>query len=177
MTLRSIGLFVLATLLLVACGPSSAQIKSARTARYNASASEVFQAAVAGLKDNQPVDKADPVTSTAYSKGRWYEGDGTYVAKDANDNPVVTTGAVVVAFEVKVVPDGAHFGVEVIPHVQQYRDGYSALFEIQPGSEQMPGFIIGLTDSIYLSIHGRLKGNVVVPSGAAAPGAVAPATP
>jgi hypothetical protein len=78
---------------------------------------------------------------------------------------------------VKVVPDGAHFGVEVIPHVQQYRDGYSALFEIQPGSEQMPGFIIGLTDSIYLSIHGRLKGNVVVPSGAAAPGAVAPATP
>ena len=133
MILRTFALFALATLMLVACGPSSAQIKTARTARYNASASEVFQAAVGGLKDNQQVDKADPVTSTAFSKGRWYEATGTFVSKDANDQPIVSTGDVVVAFEVKVVPDGEHFGVEVIPHVQQYRDGYSALFDIPPG--------------------------------------------
>ena len=132
---------------------------------------------MAGLKDNEQIDQADPVTGVAFSKGRWYEGDGTFVAKDADDKPMLRGGEVVLAFEVKVVPDGAHFGVEVIPHVQQFREGYSALFEIKPDSEQMPGFIVGRADNVYLSIHGRLKGNVVVPSGAAAPGATAPAAP
>lgn len=163
MSFRSFAFTIVAALALVACGPSAAQVKAARTAQYHASASIVFQAAVGGLKDNKhEVDQADPSSGVALTKGRWFESDGNFVSKDADSKPMVRDGDVVVAFEVAVVAEGQDFRVDVIPHVQQLRSGYSALFEIKVGDPQMPGFISGLVDSIYLSIHGRLKNVAVV---------------
>lgn len=125
MTLRSIVLSLFAVFALVACPPSAAQLQTARTARYQASASEVFQAGVAALKaNNYKLKSADAVTARALAEERWYEVDGTTMSRDSEGRPQMTNaGGILFAVEVGVVADGDAFRVEVIPHVWRKRDG------------------------------------------------------
>ncbi|MEZ4398622.1 MAG: hypothetical protein R3B06_01290 [Kofleriaceae bacterium] len=165
MTLRSIVFTFVAIFAMVACGPSAAQIKTARTAQYNTTASAAFQAGVAALPANGfKIDQADPVAGRALSQARWFERDGTSAAKDANGNPRVADGAVVVAFEIGVVSEGSTVSVKVVPHVQQHRDGLSATVPLAEDDPSMPGWIHGMLDNIYLDIYNKLKASAVAPS-------------
>jgi len=150
--------FALGIVAFSGCGPSAAQVHAARTARYHAPAAQVFAAAVAALRDNRHgVGRADPVAARAMSLARWYEVDGTFVAKDAAGQPLLRGGEVVVVFEVAVTPAGDAMQIDVRPHVQQFRNGYAALFPIAPGDPTMPGWIVGQIDQIYLTAHARLQ--------------------
>ncbi|MBL8621482.1 MAG: hypothetical protein JNK64_09270 [Myxococcales bacterium] len=161
---------------LVACGPSSAQIKTARTARYRTTASAAFQAGVAALKDNDyKIQQVDPVAGRAITEVKWYEVDGTSMSRDSDGRPQMTSaGGIMFAVEIAVLPDADTFYVQVIPHVQQMKSGYSAPFEIKEGSGEMPGWVAGKLDNLYVSIYDALKKDVATP-GAAAPGATPPA--
>ncbi|MBK9035323.1 MAG: hypothetical protein IPL61_29395 [Myxococcales bacterium] len=164
MSFRSIALVVVAVLALVACGPSSAQIKTAREARYRASASEVFQAAVGALKTNDhKIKQADPVAGRALTEPRWYEVDGTTLSRDSDGRPQLSSaGGIMLSIEVGVVPDGETFRVEVIPRVLQQKDGYSAPLELKPGDPAMPGWIAGKVDNVYISTYDTLKKSAVL---------------
>lgn len=172
MSFRSIAFFLLAVFALVACGPSSAQVKTARTARYHTTASAAFQAGVAALKDNDyKIQQVDPVAGRAITDVKWYEVDGTSMSRDSEGRPQMTSaGGIMFAVEIAVMPDADTFYVQVIPHVQQMKAGYSAPFDIAEGSGEMPGWVAGKLDNLYLSVYGALKKDAGVP-GAAAPGA------
>ncbi|MBK7078865.1 MAG: hypothetical protein IPH44_42035 [Myxococcales bacterium] len=163
---------------LVACGPSSAQIKTARTARYHTTASAAFQAGVAALKDNDyKIQQVDPVAGRAITDVKWYEVDGTSMSRDSEGRPQMTSaGGIMFAVEIAVMPDADTFYVQVIPHVQQMKAGYSAPFDIKEGDGAMPGWVTGKLDNLYMSIYGALKKDVAVP-GAAGPGATPPIEP
>ena len=178
MSLRSITFFLLAVFALVACGPSSAQIKTARTARYHTTASAAFQAGVAALKDNDyKIQQVDPVAGRAITDVKWYEVDGTSMSRDSEGRPQMTSaGGIMFAVEIAVMPDADTFYVQVIPHVQQMKAGYSAPFDIKEGDGAMPGWVTGKLDNLYMSIYGALKKDVAVP-GAAGPGATPPIEP
>ena len=145
MSLRSITFFLLAVFALVACGPSSAQIKTARTARYHTTASAAFQAGVAALKDNDyKIQQVDPVAGRAITDVKWYEVDGTSMSRDSEGRPQMTSaGGIMFAVEIAVMPDADTFYVQVIPHVQQMKAGYSAPFDIKEGDGAMPGWVTG----------------------------------
>ncbi len=171
MSFRSIAFFLLAAFALVACGPSSAQIKTARTARYHTTASAAFQAGVAALKDNDyKIQQVDPVAGRAITEVKWYEVDGTSMSRDSEGRPQMTSaGGIMFAVEIAVLPDADTFYVQVTPHVQQMKAGYSAPFDIKEGSGEMPGWVAGKLDNVYLSVYAALKKDAGVP-GAAAPG-------
>ena len=175
MSFRSIAFFLVAVFALVACGPSSAQIKTARSARYNTTASAAFQAGVAALKANDyKIQQVDPVAGRAITEVKWYEVDGTSMSRDSDGRPQMTSaGGIMFAVEIAVQPDGAAFFVQVIPHVQQMKSGYSAPFDIKEGDGAMPGWVTGKIDNLYLSIYDALKKDVAAP-GAAGPGATPP---
>jgi hypothetical protein len=173
MTLRSIVLSLFAVFALVACGPSAAQLQTARTARYQASASEVFQAGVAALKaNNYKLKSADAVTARALAEERWYEVDGTTMSRDSEGRPQMTNaGGILFAVEVGVVADGDAFRVEVIPHVWRKRDGSSLPEPIKPGAVEMPGWVAGKLDNLHLSVYEALKAKAAAPTAAPTPGA------
>ena len=50
-------------------------------------------------------------------------------------------GGIMFAVEIAVLPDADTFYVQVTPHVQQMKAGYSAPFEIKEGSGEMPGWV------------------------------------
>lgn len=165
MLLRSFGLALLALFAFVACGPSSAQIKTARTARYQVTAAEAFQAGVAALDAGDfKIQVADPIASQAVTVPRWYEADGTFTAKDADGKPLLTDGAINLTVELTVVAEGEAVRVNVVPVVLQARTGYTQGVRIEPDSPNMPGWVTGKIDNVYLSIHGRLKTKVIAGS-------------
>lgn len=175
MSVRSVVFVVLAVFALIACGPSAAQIKTARTARYHADASVVFQAGVAALKANDyKVEQADPVTGRASTTGKWYEVDGTSMSRDSRGQAQMTSaGGILLSVEIAVQVDAGSFWVDVIPHVLQARSGYSAPLELKPDDPAMPGWVSGKLDNIYVSIYDGLKQYAAQP-GSPAPGATAP---
>lgn len=163
--MRSLLLSIFAAFALVACGPSAAQVKTARTAQYQTSASTVFQAAVDALEANDyKIKAADPVAARAITVERWYEPDGTSLSRDSDGRPLMSSaGAVVFAIEVGVVSEAEGvFRVDVLPHVLQQRDGYSSPLAIKPDDPAMPGWVHGKVDNVYLSIYGALKGSAKV---------------
>lgn len=164
MLLRAIVSVVLVGLALVACGPSSGQIRTARTARYHTTASAAFQAGVAALTQNgYKVANADPVLAKALTTGRWYESDGTFAMKGGDDLVIQQEGMIFLTLAIAVVPDGDAFRVEVTPHGLQHRAGYSAGFPLKPSDPSMSGWITGKVDNVYLSVHEALKKDAVAP--------------
>lgn len=164
MSLRMIVLGLVAGLAFIACGPSAQQIKTARTARYHTTASTAFQAAMSALsKNDYKIGAADPVAGRARTVDRWYEYDGTYVAKNSDDKVITKDRMVNLTIDVAVVADGDAFRVEVTPQAMQFRDGYSALQQLGPNDPAMSGWITGKVDNIYISIYDALKKDAVAP--------------
>jgi hypothetical protein len=167
-------LFILAAAgaLLAACGPSSAQIKQARDARYQGNRDEIFLAVAEAVGKEQPIDKRDPDEAALLTRGRWFEADGTYEDKAVReeDRMALTDGAIFLVFLVKVVGSEPPFQVVIEPQVDQIRSGYSAPYRMKPGDPQMPGWVHGKVDDLQLAVYNRLKGHVAVaPAPAAAP--------
>lgn len=165
--IRILAFTLLAGLVLVACGPSAAQVKTARTATYNTTASVTFQAAVSALKANDyKLAAADPVTGQAESVTRWYEEDGTFVAKNSDDEVVQKDKMIALTMHVAVVPAGGGFRVEVTPHATQLRSGYSALVPLTEHDAPMTSWIAGKVDNLYVTIYDTLKKDAAAPAAA-----------
>ncbi|MEO7397417.1 MAG: hypothetical protein ABIW84_02530, partial [Ilumatobacteraceae bacterium] len=78
------------------CGPSSAQIKTAKTAEYKAPSSQILDIAVQVAQKTYQVNDIDPQKSTFTTAGQWYsaeggrrgttnEGNGDYVMAGGGD--------------------------------------------------------------------------------------------
>ena len=163
MSLRSFAFAMFVGLAVVGCGPSAAQVKTARTARYQTTASAVFSAGVTALKqENYKVAQVDPVASRAVTEPRWYEVDGTSMSRDSDGRPQLTSaGGIMLSIEFGVVADGSQFRAEFIPHVLEQRNGLSAPLEIKPDDPAMPGWVSGKLDNLYLGTYDALKQHAV----------------
>lgn len=175
MTRRSFVVGLGAALALAACGPSAAQVKEAREARYQGTRDEVFLAvnqAVTAV--GQKVERSDPEAAALMTKPRWYEKDGTFEDKALGSDQVqAEDGSILLAFVVRVVGEAPPFQVVVEPTAEQVRSGYSALYRFQPGDPQLPGWVLGKVDDLQLAVHRQLRVKL-----AAAPGTLAaPAAP
>ena len=157
------------------CGPSSAQLKEAREARYHGTRDEVMLEVMNTL-DQQKLkpERSDAEVGALITTGRWYEVDGTYEDKalgvDRDDVVNVKDRSVFLRYHVEVRGEAPPFQVVVSPEVDQFRNGYSALYHMKPDDPEMPGWVQGKVDDLQLLLHTRLKAKF-----AGAPGTLAPA--
>jgi hypothetical protein len=147
--------------LAAACGPSPAQIRRAREARYDAPRAEMLRLAQAAVEPSYPVEKVDPDAGIILTAPRLHEPDGAYAATDDRDrkagmNARSESGSVLLGFRVVVLGDAAPFQVLVEPVAKQKRANYSALYEFLPDDPAMPGWIAGKVDNLQLDVHRRL---------------------
>jgi hypothetical protein len=151
--------FVLLMFLLVfvACGPSSAQIKTARTARYQATPHAVFEAAIDACKENGGIDQVDEDRAVVFTKSKWYQRDGSTEGETGDGKFMVTDGSVLVSLMVEVKSDGDARWVEITPLVLEHVSGSPQPREIAPDDPSMPGWVEGKVDNLYVAIHDRLK--------------------
>ncbi len=154
-------LLVISLMALGACGPSSAQIKTAKTAEYKAPSSQILDIAVQIAQRTYQVNDIDPQKSTFTTAGQWYSAEGGRrgTTNEGNGDYVHAGGGDVnLRLEVQVL--GARLGrvvVVITPHTLQLVAGSPQPRELKPDDPNLPPWVNGRVDSLAMDIYSASK--------------------
>lgn len=158
------------TLVLVAavaaCGPSSSEIKTAKTAEYSARPMEILHIAADAAAQTYKIagvaeDKLEFVT-----RPRTYEREGGLESAGAEGWTQIRPGSVSVSFIVRcVVTDDKHVVVTVTPKTFEWVQGSPQPRELAPDDPNLPPWILGRAESLQLAIYERAKPYAMAPPG------------
>jgi hypothetical protein len=147
---------LLAAATLAACGPSSAEIKQARTARYTCEFDQVFKAMIEVVKEETPpLGETDPERGVVMSDFRWHSSSG--MRKEAGATQV-EQGDVGFVLVVAAVKDDAGFGIRTFPKVFSQSPDTPRGRELSRDDANWPGWADGKADKVQLAIHQKLSG-------------------
>lgn len=156
-----LSLLVISLLAFAACGPSAAQIKTARTAEYKAPSSQILDIAVQVAQKTYRVSDIDPQKSSFITAGQWYSTDGGRrgTTNEGNGDYVNAGGGDVnLRLEVQVL--GATLGrviVVITPHTMQLIAGSPQPRELKPDDPNLPPWVNGRVESLALDIYSAAK--------------------
>ncbi len=147
-----------------ACGPSNAELRTAKTAVY-ADGSEVFAIAEQAAGDeNYKLGAVDDGHLTFETVPKWYSPEGDLQSAGAENYTQVDNHSVKVSFVVAVTSTGPNqYVVTVKPHTWQYIAGSPQLRPLEPEDPNLPPWVLGRADTLSLSIYDRAKGMAVQP--------------
>lgn len=93
---------------------------------------------------------------------QWYNPEGGRESAGAGDYVQVRDGSVQVRFIVELVPiDDQHVAVKVTPKTFEHVSGSPQPRELAPDDPNLPPWVLGRGDSLYLAIHKRLQNYAV----------------
>lgn len=154
------------------CGPSAAQVRQAREARYYGDRDEVFRMVAEHVAEDHELEAIDADTAQLLTKGRWYEAGGNLEDRetqpDGDEAVILHHGSMLLAFAVRVVGDRPSVQVVVKPVIDQWFAGATSLYRMQPDDTDVPGWVGVRADELQIAIHGRLRKRLAMPPGAAA---------
>jgi hypothetical protein len=150
----------LVMLLVVAgCGPSNAQIKTAKTAQYTASVDTIYDIALAVAQENYNVVDAERGNGRFITAPQFYSAEGGRQSAGADDMVMVGAGSVQVQLLVEVVAaDGKQVAVTVTPRTFQVVSGSPKPRELAPDDPSLPPWVLGRADALQVAIYERAKG-------------------
>jgi len=158
--MRSVLLMAVAC---VACAASDAEVKTAKTAVYQADGGQILQLAEQGAMDENykigPVDDGHLMFETV---GRFYSPTGDLQSEGADGYVTAGNHSVKVSFIVTVQQVGANqFAVAVTPRTWQLIAGSPQMRELKPDDPGLPPWVLGRADHLQLAIYDRTKGLAV----------------
>jgi hypothetical protein len=161
---------VLAIAALAACGPSAAEVKTAKTATYGASGQDLLELALQATSETYKVGDVDRGNLSFVTQARFYSPTGDLESPGQGDFVHLQPGSLQVAFIVRVLPaDDHHAVVEVVPRTFQVLTGSPQPRELTPDDPNLPGWVHGRVDSLAMAIFQHAKRYVLSPPGQAAP--------
>lgn len=175
--MRTVILVLLSLLAFAACGPSSGELKSAKTARYKGDKLALFNTTKDAVAAKYELQKSDESALGMQTTGRWYTPEGLAASERADDIRDVPDNSLNIALVVTLVPDGDAYVVQVKPLMMRYHAGTPKPEPIQEGDPSVPGWATGKVDQLALSIHDALKQYEVKQLGGVTPAGPAPAAP
>jgi len=146
-----------------ACGPSSGQIRTAKTAVYTAAPNQLLDIAVQVAQRTYKVRDVDPAKNMFITEGQWYTAEGGRIGTtDEGNGEYVNAGGgdVRVSFEVRIVPaDGSssQFMVAIDQHTFQLVAGSPQPRELATDDPNLPPWVKGRIDSLALDIYEAAK--------------------
>jgi hypothetical protein len=152
---------------LVACGPSSTQVKSAQVARYSASVETIYTIAEETAKESHQIKESDAARGAFITEPKWYTPEGG-VENAGVEAVKLADRSLQIALLVRVVPDGDAVKLEVVPLVMRYRLGQAQLEKVEPEDASLPGWVAGKAESLQLAIHERAKAHAATGGGGSA---------
>jgi hypothetical protein len=146
---------LLVAVVAAACGASSAEIKKARDASYQAEYERVWEAVVAEISSQYEIDRQDPEHGIIVT--RWKKVERTAERSDQGQS---AQGALLFAAKV-TVKGGPPWTAYVDGVAGEYRPGMAVLTTYKHGVADEPPWVQGRIDGLYVAIHERLQGNAV----------------
>jgi len=170
-------LLLVAVLALVACAPSSGELKAAKTAHYKGDKVEMFNVAKQVTETKYKLQKADEASLGMQTEGRWYTPEGLAASERGGSILDVPDNSLNIALVVTLVPDGDAYVVQVKPLMIRYHAGSPKPEPVNEGDPSIPGWATGKVDQLALDLHQSLKQYEVKQMGGVQPAgpAMAPA--
>jgi hypothetical protein len=175
--MRTVILVLLSLLAFAACGPSSGELKAAKTAHYKGDKIAMFNATKEAVSAKYNLQKSDENAMGMQTTGVWYTPEGLAASESADDIRNVPDNSLNIALVVTLVPDGDAYVANVKPLMMRYHAGTPKPEPIQEGDPSVPGWATGKVDQLALSIHEALKPYEVKQLGGVTPAGPAPAAP
>ena len=146
------------------CGPSSAEVKEARSARYTCEYGDVFKAAAETVKElAPPLGTANPEDGIIASDFRWHSSTG--MRKEAGSAMI---GEGDVGFQVELAireAEGGGFTIDALPRIFAQDTGSPRGQELTRDHADWPEWADGKVDNIMIKIRERLSRCASSPSG------------
>lgn len=164
----------LATALLVmGCGPSTAQIKNAKAAQYNAKPQHLLDLALQVTQFDYKVGAIDIEGLKFQTAPQWYSSEGGRISPftDGNGNFVNAGGGdVQVSFVVRVrLVENDRSMIEITPVTKQLvgtpNDPTPMARDLKPDDPYLPPWILGRVDALALAIYDQAKKRYLPPGG------------
>lgn len=150
-----------------ACGPSSAEVKTAKTTTYNASPEVILKAAMEGAGDEHyKVGEIDQENTRFATVPKYFTREGGERTAGAGNWIQLGDRAVSVSFIVTVSGTPPMVAVDVTPKTFQILEGSPQPRELTPDDPNLPGFVTGRVEQLALAIYQRAKPYALAPPGA-----------
>lgn len=138
-----------------ACGPSSSEIKSARTAVYTCDVAQIVQAAAEVVKEETPpLGAVDREIGSVTSAFRWHSASGMRKKAGVAD---VEQGDVGFQLEVAVASAEHGFRLRVTPRVFSQSPDSPRGREMTHEDANWPGWADAKADTVQFKIHQKLS--------------------
>jgi hypothetical protein len=154
---------VLLILALAACGPSTAELRTAKTTVYTGDAARLMALAEQAASDEHyKIAGVDDGHLTFETAGRFYSPEGDIQSEGAEGYVRVDNHSVKVSFIVAIAAtEPNHYMFTVTPRTWQYLAGSPQMRELAPEDPNLPPWVKGRADALALAIHDRARGYAV----------------
>lgn len=155
------SMLMLCALALGACGPSTAQMRSAKLAQYTAAPNQLLDVAMQVAQRKYKIGPVNIERSEFATESQWYnkeggrisaytDGKGEYVNAGGGD---VQLTLIVAVRQV----DGGRVMVDVTPKTFQLVSGSPKPRELAPDDPYLPPWILGRADTLAFEIYEEAK--------------------
>ncbi|MFT3691755.1 MAG: hypothetical protein QM831_01355 [Kofleriaceae bacterium] len=152
----------IALVVLGACAASTAELNTAKTARYKVDGAQLLQMSEQAAADkNYKIGAVDDGHLQYETVPKWYSAEGDLETAGADDYTTIRPHSVRVSFVVQISQaDSNDFVVTVTPHTWQFV-GTPQLRPLEPADPNLPPWVKGRADALNLAIYDVAKGYVV----------------
>jgi hypothetical protein len=155
---RRMKMVVLMVVLAVAgCGPSTQEVKTAKTARYKTDGRALFDIAVAVAEQDYKIGEVDAAGLQFATQPQFYSPEGGRQSPGAGGFVNMSDRSVQLAIVVEIVKADDRFVVVVTPHTMQVISGSPKPRELAPDDPNLPGWVHGRVESLYVGIYNAAK--------------------
>jgi hypothetical protein len=156
----------------IACGPSSKEVATAKTARYQGDKLQLFAATKTVVEGKYKLTKSDETTLGMQTEPRWFSPEGLTTSSSPDDERDLPDKSIRIALVVQLLPEGSAWIVKVTPLMLRKNKGMPKPDELKEGDPSVPGWVDSKVDQLALDIHKALAQYEVK-----SPGGIAPASP
>lgn len=145
-------------------GPSSAEIKTAKTARYSAEPDILLDITLQVAQRDYKIGQVDALNRRFATAPQFYSKEGGRQSPGAGGFVSVSAGSVELMLVVEIVPaesplDGHH--VVVTPVTFQIVSGSPKPRELKPDDPSLPPWVLGRADALAVAIHAEAKPHLI----------------
>jgi hypothetical protein len=163
------SLAALVALAAIACGPSSKEVATAKTARYQGDKLQLFAATRAVVEGKYKLTKSDETTLGLQTEPRWFSPEGLTTSSSPDDERDLPDKSIRIAMVVQLLPDGPAWIVKITPLMLRKNKGMPKPDELKEGDPSIPGWVDSKVDQLALDIHSALAKYEVKRPGGLAP--------
>jgi len=144
-----------------ACGgPSTAEINNAKTASYVGETAAMFKIVVDTAAETYKIANAgqDADRFVLVTQPQWYNREGGRQSAGADDYVQIGEGSIRLQMIVELIPvESNRYMIVVTPKTFQHLSGSPQPRELEDDDPNLPGWVLGRVDSLYVEINKRLQ--------------------